>query len=71
MFSTNMRRVGIPDPISEQIGSKILTTTTKLGVKLLNESQKLFWSQSLRNTNDKNGFMNYEMHVYSDLFILY
>ena len=37
MFSTNMHRFGIPDPMSEQIGSKTLKTATKLGVILLNE----------------------------------
>ena len=37
MFSTNMHRFGIPDPIPEQIGSKTLKTATKLGGILLNE----------------------------------
>ena len=57
--STKMHRYGIPRPIWQQIGSKTLTKTTKLGVILLNESQQRFWSQSLWNTNDKNGFQSF------------
>ena len=52
----NMCRFVISEPIWQHIGSKTLTTTTKLGVILLIENQHLFWSQSLRNTNDKNVF---------------
>ena len=37
------------------IGIKTKTTTTKLGFILFTESQQWFWSQSLWNTNDKNG----------------
>ena len=38
--STKMRRFGIPQPISLHIGSKSATTTTKVGVILLIESQQ-------------------------------
>ena len=43
--STKMCRYGIPVPTWQQIGSNTLTTTTKLGVILLTESKRWFWSQ--------------------------
>ena len=35
-----MHRHGIPEQIGQQRGSKTLTTTTKIGVTLLTESQQ-------------------------------
>ena len=58
-----MHRYGIPQPIWQQIGSKTLATITKLDVIFLTESQRWFWSQSLWNTNDKNGFKSFLMFV--------
>ena len=57
--STKMYRYGIPQPIWQQIGSKTLTATTKVGVILLTNSQQWFWSQSFWNTNYKNGFQSF------------
>ena len=59
--STKMHRYGIPWQIwpHKKIGSKTLTTAIKLRVILLREGQQLFWSQSLWNANNKNGFQSY------------
>ena len=54
-----MHIYGIPEPIWQQIGCKTLTTTTKLVLILLRESQQWLWSQLLWNTNDKMGYNHF------------
>ena len=41
-----------PDTIWQQMGSKTLTTTTKLYVILLTESQQWFWTNHFNNKNE-------------------
>ena len=57
MSSTDIPKFVILEPRRKQMCStETLTTATKLDVILLSESQQGFWSQSLWNTNDKNGY---------------
>ena len=58
-----MHRYGIIQPIWQHIGSRTLTKPTKLGVIPLAESQQLFWTQPLWNTNDNMGFNQFWMLV--------
>ena len=51
IFFIKIHRYGIPQPIWQQIWSKTLTLSSKLGVIPLTESQQWFWSQSFWNTN--------------------